>query len=114
MPDDIAAERKFLEKNYRAYLYDFLTKVKQENGPIHIGPPPAFRHVYDLIVNHTVDFETKEVDYRDLIYMMDQVAKFVAYLSRNGIEYDSFTESPSTRITDDDVLRLLTSGGDNR
>lgn len=114
MSDDIAAESKFLAKNYRAYLYDFLNEVKQGKGNIHISPPPAFRHIYDLIINHTVDFRNEEVDYRDLIYMMDQVAKFVSYLNRNGIEYDEFTESPSTRLTTDDLNRLLTSGGDNR
>lgn len=112
--EDIAAESKFLAKNYHAYLYDFWNEVKHGKGDVHISPPPAFRHIYDLIINHTVDFRNEELNYRDLIYMMDQVAKFVSYLNRNGIEYDEFTESPSTRLSADDLNRLLTSGGDNR
>lgn len=108
------AESKFLAKNYKAFLYDYLHELKSGTTPIHIHPPPAFRNVYQLIIEQLVDVEHDVVTSRDLISMMDMVAKFVTYLESREISYHSFSGCSCTTLTADDVNRLLMSGGDNR
>lgn len=113
MQDEYASESKFLEKNYKAFLYDYLTAFKSGNDQIHIHPPPAFRNLYKAIIERFVK-EGDELPTTDLVTMMDMVAKFMSYLNKNGIEYDNFTGCPCTRLTDEDLLLLLESGGENR
>lgn len=107
-------ERKFLAKNYKAFLYDYLQELKSGNDPLHIHPPPAFRHVYDIIIHHFVKRDEDELSTTDLVSMMDMVAKFVSYLNDNKIEYNGFTSCECTTLTARDVELLLESGGDNR
>lgn len=115
MNDEYASESKFLAKNYKAFLYDYWTALKSGTDPLHLHPPPAFRHVYEVILNGFVKPDDNgDLNYTDLITMMDMVAKFMSYLNHNGIEYDNFTSCACTRLTDEDLALLLESGGDNR
>lgn len=108
------AESKFLTKNYKAFLYDYLHEIKSGNDPIHIHPPPAFQDVYQIIIEQFVDMETEMVTSRDLISMMDMVAKFVSYLDSREINYHDFSGCACTTLTTADVELLLQSGGENR
>lgn len=111
MTDEYASESKFLAKNYKVFLHNYLQEFKQGNDPLHIHPPPAFRRVYELVMRPYI-LRDDEVSYTELITMMDMVAKFMSYLNHNGIEYDSFTRCSCTRLTDEDLTLLLESGGD--
>lgn len=111
--DDHLAESKFLAKNYKAFLYSYLQDFKYGKDPLHLHPPPAFRQVYELIMRPYL-VQDDEVNYSDLITMMDMVAKFMSYLNNNEIEYNSFSGCTCTRLTKEDLELLLENGGENR
>lgn len=113
MSDDYVSESKFLTKNYKAFLYEYLQEFKHGNDTMHLHPPPAFRDIYDLVMRPYLT-QDDEINYSDLVTMMDMVAKFMSFLNRNGIDYQSFSECSCTRITDADLALLLESGGENR
>lgn len=113
MTDDYISESKFLTKNYKAFLYDYLTAIKSGNDPLHLHPPPAFRHVYEVILNGFIKPDDNgELRTTDLIIMMDMVAKFMTYLNDSKIDYHSFSACPCTTLTTEDLQLLLESGGD--
>lgn len=106
-------ESTFLAKNYKAFLYEYVQEFKHGNDPLHLHPPPAFRQIYDLVMRPFI-LQENEVNYSDLVTMMDMVAKFVSYLNHNGIKYDNFSQCSCTRLTDNDLELLLEGGGENR
>lgn len=114
MTDDYSSESKFLLKNYRVFLFEYLKAFKTGTDSMHIHPPPAFRRLYELMIERYVVSGLVEIDTKELIFMMDMVAKFTSYLNRNEIKYDNFAECPCTRLSDEDLIALLESGGENR
>lgn len=114
MSEDYESESKFLAKNYKAFLYEYLQDIKSGNDPLHLHPPPAFRHVYKIILRGFIKPDDDgELRTTDLVTMMDMVAKFMTYLHRNGIDYDTFTRCSCSRITDEELDLILGSGGEN-
>lgn len=104
-------ESKFLTKNYKAFLYGYLQDIKSGNDPLHLHPPPAFRYVYEKILEGFIKPDDDgELRTTDLITMMDMVAKFISYLNNNKIEYNDFTRCECTSLTARDVELLLGSG----
>lgn len=113
MANEYESEEKFLVKNYKAFLYQYLQEFKHGTDPMHLHPPPAFRRVYELVMRPYFS-QDSEISYSDLVTMMDMVAKFMIYLNQQSIEYNNFTRCGCTRLSDEELELLLKSGGENR
>lgn len=97
--DEIAAESKFLTKNYKAFLHEHLEHFRS-GADVH--PPPALRAVFELMLD-VVILPGDEITYADLIAVMNMTARFMAYLERQEINYEHLIECACGK-----------DGGDNR